>query len=526
VSTGFDVVIRGGDVVDGTGCAPMRADVGIRDGRIAEVGVLGEVPAQVVIDARGRYVTPGFIDTHCHTDLVAFYPAELDDVCAAGVRQGVTTEVCGNCGTGAFPHRVKADGAGEPLLGIAPETAGRTFASLADFRAAVTPGSIYANLAPLLGHGTLRNAVVGGADRPATADELAEMSRLAAEAFDHGAFGFSTGLIYSPGMFADTEELVALAAVAGRFGRPYTTHMRDEGDHVLDALGEALAIGRRGGTAVQVSHHKIAGRRNWGRSAETLAAIEAARAGGLDVTIDVYPYTAGSTVLAALLPPWVLDGGTAPMLERLADRNLRDRIRQDFVTGLPGWQSIVDLAGWGSVGIGGDSAHAGASLAHIAHDSGRSEADVVADILLDDPSCIVIVDMMEDGEVASIGEQSYAMVGSDGIPGPGKQHPRLAGTFARVLHQHAGDPMRLADVVHRMTALPAAKFGVPDRGTLTRGAVADVVVVDPATVRDAATYADPLLPPTGIEHVLVAGLPVVRDGALTGAKQGTVLEPR
>lgn len=518
----FDVLLRGGEVVDGTGALPRRADVGVSGGVITAMGDLGAATAEVVLDATGHYVTPGFIDVHAHTDLVAFFAPELADVTAAGVRQGVTTEVPGNCGSSPWPGR--RGGLDDPYLKAMPPSARRTFRSLAEFReAADAEQSLFANLAPLIGHGSVRSSVVGDERRAPTEDEQREMRRTVAAAMDDGAFGLSSGLIYAPGLYADVAELADLAMEVGRHGRPYTTHMRDEGDRVHLALEEALEIGRRSGAPVQVSHHKLSGRRNWGRSAETLETIEQARRSGQDVLIDVYPYTAGSTLLGALLPPWALDGGFTTARAVLADPDGRDRLRAEYADQASTWQNFPALIGWDRVVIAGDGPDAGRSMTEIAGSAGTDEVDALAALLRDDPGTICLVHAMDAPEVELLGDQPFCVVGSDGIALPGHQHPRLAGTFARVLARAGADPARFADVVHRASGLPAQRFGLSRRGELRAGAVADVVVVDPCGVKDNATYEQPLLAPSGVPHVLVAGQQVVRDGQLTGLRPGRVL---
>ncbi len=516
----FDLLLKGAEVIDGSGRAPFRSDVGISGDRIRAVDDLTSADADVVLDVASMYVCPGFIDVHAHTDLAPFLAEEHVDVKAAGIRQGVTTEVCGNCGASPFP--VRADAGDDPFLGAFGRGG---FVSLLDWRKSVSEQPLFANMAPLLGHGTLRASVVGPQDRTPTADELVEMRRGVSAAMDEGAFGLSSGLIYAPGMFGATEELVALATELSRFDRPYTTHMRDEGDAVAEAVTEAIRIGREAGVAVQISHHKVAGRRNWGRSAETLAAIVEARGAGLDLTIDCYPYTAGSTLLGAVLPPWALDGGPKLWLERLRDTTALERMERDIATGLARWQNIAGLAGWDNVIVTGVPPNAGRSIAQIASNEGVGAMETVARLLCDNPATVIIVHMMDDAEVTTIGDQPFAIVGSDGIPLPGQQHPRLAGTFARMLGRHAGDRDALADVVRRMTSLAAKRFAVPDRGVVMPGKLADLVVFDPRTVGDRATYEEPLLPPAGIPHVLMAGKLAVRDGELTGVHGGRVLEP-
>ena len=541
----FDLVLAGGTIVDGTGAAAVRGDVGVAAGRIAAVGDLAAATATDRIDATGLAITPGFIDAHAHSDLAPFLSVDNADLVLAPLRQGVTTEVCGNCGESAFP-RTEMFGAAldRAMAGLFAATKGASTGmgayadllnSLADSREGALGGGtgtgLATNLAPLLGHGTLRGAAMGFDNRPSTDDELALMVRLATEAFEQGAFGFSTGLIYSPGMYAAVTEIAEIARVAGRFDAPYVTHMRDEADHVEDSIREALAVGA-GASGVQISHHKLAGRPNWGRSSDTLAMLDRARAAGRDVSIDVYPYTAGSTLLHALLPPWTNDGGLEPMLGRIGDRAARERIAADLVTGLPGWQNLAGPAGWQNLVIAGSPERPdvdGQSVAALAADSGRSPVDVMCDLIgADRGRTIVILHMMSADDVDAIQGWAGAMLGSDGLPAPGKPHPRIAGTFARALR--APDPASpwagLEDRVRRMTSMTADRYRIPGRGRIAVGAVADLVVLDPATVADAASYRDPLLPPTGIRDVFVGGRAGIRGGRPTGEYAGRVLRAR
>ncbi|HEX9888214.1 MAG TPA: D-aminoacylase [Nitriliruptorales bacterium] len=517
-TSGFDLILRHGTVMDGTGSAAVVTDIGIRDGRIAAIGDLDAATAELERDVTGRVVSPGFIDVHAHTDQAPFLADGNDHIKLASIRQGVTTEVPGNCGFCPFPV------AAAPEASDPPTNHFRGFTTLAGYRAALAEIPLAVNLAPLAGHHSLRGTVVGYDDRAPTAEELGEMRRLLRGAMDDGAFGFSTGLVYAPGRFATTEEVAELAREAAHAGRPYVTHMRDEADEVDVAVAEALQIGRTSGAAVQISHHKVALEHNWGRSEITLAMIEAARGGGQDVTIDVYPYTAGSTGLVNVLPVAALEGGPDAIRERLQDGEARRRLAEEL-SGGPRYRS-----GWSDIVLASADGHEdeqGRSIAEIVAATGRDPVDYVCDVLLDDPWAIMLAHGMDPDEVATIGSRPYAMVGSDGIPMPGHQHPRISGTFARVLGAAARDRdgRDLPDLIRRMTSLPAQKFAIPDRGVLARGKVADVVVFDPATVADRATYEDPWQPPVGIELVLLAGTAVVLDGRDTGHAGGRVLEP-
>jgi N-acyl-D-amino-acid deacylase len=521
----FDLLLRGGTVVDGTGSRPFPADVGVARGRITAVDDdLSAAAADTVLDVTGLVVTPGLIDAHIHSDLASYLPAECTDTQLANVRQGVTTEVSGNCGLTPFPFvpspaEPSGTWMGAPLFG-----------SLRDYRTALSERPLVNNLAPLVGHNRIRSTVMGLSARTATDDELAAMVRLVAEAMDDGAFGMSTGLVYTPGSSATTAEIVALATEVGRRGRIYATHMRNESDGVLDAIDEALGIGRAAGVAVQISHHKLSGRPNWGRSNETLAHLDAARSAGADVTLDVYPYTASSAGLSAVLPTWVTADGPAEMRTRLTDRDIRSRITADLFA-LPAGNVRRALAEerWASVRIAGAPRTPeleGLTIPEIAEQRCLLPLDALCELVLEgDGLTMMVSHTMSQQDVDAISAQPYAMGGSDGTPFMGKQHPRGAGTFARWLAAAGGDGVRLADRVHRVTGLTAERFGIPDRGVLRTGAVADLCVFDPVTVADRADYVDHLARPNGIAHVAVAGELVIRDAVDTGRRPGCVLEP-
>lgn len=531
-----DLVILGGTLVDGTGAAPRPADVSISNGVITAItapGSLAPVTSGTRLDATGSAVAPGFIDAHAHSDLAMFLPDEWHALAVAPLRQGVTTEVCGNCGESPFPRTDLHGAASDEFTRLIFQVGLDGFTGLDAYARHLAGTALPTHQAPLLGHGMLRAAAMGLSDRAPTSDEMALMERLTAQAFEEGAFGLSTGLIYTPGQFARTEEITRLAAVAARFGAPYVTHMRDEADHVNRSVSEALAIGEAAGSSVHISHHKVAGRQNWGRSSDTLAMLTAARETGRDVTVDIYPYTAGSTGLHALLPPWVAGSGIGNLLRHVADAVSRDRLGRDFATGLPGWQNLIGGTGWDNVVVAGSPSHPeleGMSIGDAASASGQSEIDTVCQLVRDDEArTIVVLHMMSEDDVDAIRAWDGAMLGSDGVPLPGKPHPRIAGTFAKALKSPANqDPWaRLADRVHRMTGLPAKRYRIPGgRGELAVGHAADIVIFDPVRVTDRATYTDPLLPPTGIEHVVVGGTISVRSGNLTGRYAGQVLRAR
>jgi N-acyl-D-aspartate/D-glutamate deacylase len=412
----------------------------------------------------------------------------------------------------------------------------------AGFSARLEAAGPVSNIAQLTGHGALRVAALGFEQRAPSRDELATMQRLLAESLEQGALGLSSGLIYAPGVYSETEELVALGAELRRQDRLYTSHIRGETSTLFEALREAISIGERNGVRVQVSHLKAAGRGNHGRADELLAELERARARGVEVTADVYPYDAGSTRLAALLPPWCHAGGRSRLLERIAaPANLR-RLRREFEEGLPGWDNLAGAAGWDQtfVATADNPEYVGRSIAELSERFGRPEVDQLCQVLLDEGGRpTTVVTMMAESDVRAILAHPLTMIGSDAIISWGKPHPRLWGTYPRVLGHYARD-LRLfsqaeakrstryptsgqSQAVRKMTSFPAQKFRLWDRGLIRPGLAADLVVFDPATVKDRATYQEPEQPPVGLPHVLVNGVFAVRDGAYTGARAGQVL---
>lgn len=525
----FDVLVRGGLLFDGSGHPATAADVGIVGDRVEAIGSLASATAAHVVDATGMCVAPGFIDSHTHSDMACFQPAESVDVIMAAVRQGVTTEVCGNCGFSPFPcppgRRPEIERHLSTLFASAPIV----WTDLAGYSRAVRERGLAANLAPLVGHGSLRAAVLGFSDRPARPDELVAMARLLEEALEQGSPGLSSGLVYIPGTFAGTGELVTLAGSLARHHRPYVSHIRGETEMVAESVAEAIRIGHDAAVPVHISHHKVAGRENWGRTEETLELVTSSRQAGLDVTMDVYPYTAASTLLYALLPNWTQAGGLGSMLDRLRDGQARERIRRDFDEGLAGWQNIPKAAGWDSIVISncpGRTELEGRSLTELALDAGKPAPDYVFDLLVEQRGDVMmIIHMMDEADVSRVLAYDATMIGSDGIPLPGKPHPRWAGTFARVLGRYTRELglFDLATAIRKMTSLPAERFGLAGRGSLSPGSFADLVVFNYATVLDTATFESPLSPPVGIQHVFVNGRQVVRDGALTDLRPGLVL---
>lgn len=503
----FDLVLAGGTVLDGTGAAGTVADVGVVDGRIAEVGDLAGRSAGETLDVTGRVVAPGFIDPHTHSRGTIFEIPTADNF----VLQGVTTLVEGNDG-------------GSPL-------------DLAAWYDSLTAaGGTGPNFAMFVGHGSIRTEVLGRDDRAPSADELDRMKALVAQGMEDGALGLSTGLFYLPGSFATTEEVIELARVAAGYGGIYISHMRDEGEGVFDSVRETIRIGREAGVPVQMTHHKIGGWRNFGRAGESVALMAEARAEGVDVTFDQYPYTASSTSLSAIIPRWAQEGGR--LAERMDDPGLRARMVSDMVAWIEmrfaGDPSKIQLV---SCDFGGEAGRfpeeiAGRTLADVLAWRGvPAEEEVVAELILEIDragGCGAIFHAFDEADVQLLMAAPHGMIGSDGSLvhfGRASPHPRGYGTFPRVLGRYARElgVLSLPEAVRRMTSAPADRLGFTDRGRIAAGLVADLVVFDPETVIDRSTFEDPHQYPVGIPHVFVGGVAVVRDGAVTGARPGVVL---
>jgi N-acyl-D-amino-acid deacylase len=523
------LLLRGGTVFDGLGSPGRVADVAVVGDRVVAVG--GDPPAGLrTVDCGGCHVTPGFVDAHAHSDLVHL----LDDPQPFKLLQGVTTEVVGNCGLTFAP----LDRASAPVAatlwsglagGVAIEPSG--FAGLADRLEAAVPAN---NLALLVGHGTLR-LTANGLDERLRPGAAARMAALAAEAFEAGAVGLSSGLIYVPGSFADAAELVALARVAAAYGGVYATHIRDEGAHLEAALDEAVGIARAAGARLQVSHCKASGRTAHGRAGLLLERLASARLAGVDAQGDQYPYDAGATVLSALLPPAVAAGGTAAMLERLRDPEARAGLRAVAERG-----GLGDGA-WSEVDPGDvlltshrDAARVGRTLAEAA--GPRDPWEALCDLVADDPSATVVVRSMREDDVRAIMASPLVGVGSDNGPptaraagqAPGLEHPRTWGCFPRLLGRYVRELGLLSweEAIRKATWLGARQFRLDGRGVLVEGAVADLCVLDPETVGHDGTYLAPDPPVRGIRQVVLGGVPVVEDGAFTGRRAGRVLRGR
>jgi len=526
----FDLILRGGNVVDGTGAPPFVADVGIVGEHIAAIGDLRAAQAHRTIEVAGLCIAPGFIDIHTHSDISLLYNPQQ----TSAIVQGITTQVVGNCGIAmglitdepifAYERRWLAP------YGVRVKWQGR----LARFHERVLETGTATNIVPQVAHGTLRKRVMGMERRPPTAEEVQRMQALLEQAVEDGVWGFSTGLEYAPGSYAKTEEILALAKTAARYGLLYSTHLRDEADHLLEAVQEALRIGEEAGIRVQLSHHKADGERNWGLVQHTLQMVEKARARGVDVMLDQYPYDAYLTsLLTGILPDWATEGGPDAIVMRLKIPSIRERIKAEIVALHPDWQHE---AHWQRVVIAvarNNRDLQGRSVAQIARERGCLPLDCVLDILIEENTFVSAARFtLSEEDVQTVLRHPLTMIGSDAIAtaplgkmSADRVHPRNYGTFPRVLGRYTRDLrlLTLPEAVHKMTGLPAQRLGLHDRGVLREGAVADITVFHPATVADRSTFDEPHQFPVGIEYVFVGGKIALENGVPTGVLAGKVL---
>lgn len=515
------LLVRGARIADGDG-GPLRdGDVLLQRGSIAAVAPPGEIAADGhrLLDGAGAILAPGFIDVHSHADNAPL----LDEDDTTKVLQGVTTEVVGNCGFSLAPvAAARRDELGRLLERLFPPvelgwaTSGELFEAL-DRRGAVT------NWVPLVGHNTVRLAAAGTHDRPLTEVEWTVAERLLDEALEAGAFGLSSGLIYPPGVFAATDELVRLARRLPA-GRVYATHMRNEGPRLLQSVEETIEIGERAGCRVQVSHLKATGRASWGSVGAALERLDGARAAGLNVGQDAYPYEATSTMLTTVLPAWFQNGGPAAMLERLADAGALARARAELAAddGVV-WEAII-------VASTASHAHEGMALPELAEELGVDPFDAFVHVLGTERLRVSMVRFaMSEQDVEAVLRHPRTMIGSDGLPPGvgGRPHPRLFGTFPRVLGRYVRERgvLSLPEAIARMTSLAADGFGLAGRGRIAPDHVADLVLLDPDTIAQGGDYADPVHPPVGIRAVIQGGHVVVRDGRWLGVRRGRRLAP-
>lgn len=523
----LDLKIAGGLVLDGSGAPAFAADVGVCGDTITAVGDLSQAEARRTFDLGAQsdtpaYVCPGFIDAHSHSDAYLL----MEPSSPSKIHQGVTTEVVGNCGVSVAPrmgqYQLPSDWREQGYPG--------TWSTVAEYRELLEQARPAPNTVQLIGHGTVRAGVIGYENRPATTDEMAEMTRCLEQALDEGGRGLSTGLIYPPGIFAPHEELVELTRVAARRGGLYASHMRDESVRLIEAIEETLTIGRCADARVQISHLKAGRRVAWGLAETALEVIDKARDEGVDVSADRYPYTSSWTSLDTIFPDWALEGGNECITARLRDSGTRRRLRDALLT-------KISADDWTCISLAA-TAHPdtqrfqGMLLTDVATELGVEPVDAALDVLdMDEVKTMAFFHCMNEENMFRFLSQPYVMIGSDaslrGMIGPLSSdypHPRTFGTFPRFLRMALdGRTVSLEEAVRKMTSLAADQFGLTDRGRIAEGRKADLVVIDMATVRDGATFKAPRTLPDGIQHVIVNGTITLEDGQLTGERAGRVL---
>jgi N-acyl-D-amino-acid deacylase len=532
----YDLIIRGGTVYDGSGGAGVRADVAIQDDTVASIGDHSRDSATTVLDATGLAVSPGFINTLSHaTGSLLVDPRSQSDI-----RQGVTLEVFGESSMGPLNPAMQQE-MREQNSDIAQYV---TWSTLGGYFDALEARGVAPNVASFVGAGTVRRHVLGENDVDPTPDQLAAMVGLVDDAMREGAIGLTTTLIYTPETFASTAELVALATAAARYGGVYAAHMRSEGNRFLEAIDETLQIAREAAIPVHIYHLKAAGEANWSKLEAAIAKIDSARAAGVAITADMYTYTAGATGLDAAMPPWVQEGGTEAWAVRLRDSAIRARVAREMVTPSTEWESLYQAAGSADrlllLSFRQDSLRylIGRTLGEVARERGQTPEETAMDLVARDRSRVgVAYELMSEENVRRQLALPWVMFGSDG-GSPSAEgrflrsspHPRAYGNFARLLGRYVREEkvVPLEEAIRRLTSLPATTMGFERRGLIAPGYFADVAVFDPATIIDHATFPAPHQYATGMRHVLVNGVSVLRDGEHTGATPGRILrrEPR
>ncbi len=527
----FDLIIRNGHIIDGTGSPWYEGDIGILNGRIAQIGHLTDAQASRIIDAQGQVVAPGFIDMLGQSELSILVNPHLP----SKIFQGITTEITGEGGSVAPLNKkmIAADRGGFSHYKIKPD-----WFTFREYFARLEKQGMGINLASYVGATQVRRVVLGEVNRAPTPAELEQMETLVREAMQQGAVGVSSALQYAPAPYAKTEELIALATEAARFGGIYATHMRNEGDGIDAALDEAFRIGREAHIPVEIWHLKAAGKPNWNRMPEIVARIDAARASGVDVAADTYAYPAWFNSFSAFIPPWAHDGGEAKMVERLKDPAMRARIRQEMLTANSNWDNE-----WQEINGPEDILISvvqnpkllslqGKTVQQVAQAQNEDPIDMIFDLLIEDPGMDVAVFAMNEKDIALALQQPWVSIDNDsqgtspeGLLGKEHPHPRAYGTFPRILRKYVREEkvLSLPDAIRKFTALPAQRMRLTDRGVLKKSLWADIVVFDPEKIRDLATFENPNQLSQGMEYVLVNGVPVIDEGKMTDALPGKVL---
>ncbi len=522
----FDVLIKGAAVIDGTGQKAKVEDVGIKGDSIVEVGQVESIEAREIFDGRGYFLCPGFIDVHSHSDFnILAEPAG-----GSKIKQGVTTEVCGNCGLSAAP--LLGDYKKQREKSVKALGVDINWADFKEYRQVAEQKGLPLNIVPLIGHGNLRGAVMGYENRKASASEINEMKVLLEKEMKEGAWGLSSGLIYPPGVYAGQDELVELNRLVKEFKGVYTSHIRSEGDHLIDAIDEVIGTARESGVSLQISHLKTMGEKNWNKLPLVFKKIERALDEGMDVSADRYPYIAGSTGLDAILPAWACAGGAGAEIERIRPGAKREKIFSEMLESVSE-KEIAETIMIARVVTKKNRYLEGKFVGEAAQLRGQHVKDALFDLLVEEELDIdAIFFSMNEDNLIEILKKEYVMPGSDasvwGTSGPlakGKPHPRAFGTFPRFIKKYAMEQklFEIETAVNKMTAFPAEKFGIADRGKIKKGLKADLVMFDLDKLADNATYDDPHQYPDGIINVMVNGRWVVNDKSFTDENPGKVI---
>lgn len=532
----FDILIKQVNIADGTGKPMYIGDIGIFMGKINGLGPsLQASSAHQIVEGKGLVASPGFIDTHSHDDVYLLQKNNASEK----LYQGVTTVVTGNCGMSVAPVSRKFASEARQVLSLigAGHIDDETWpiTNFSDYLRLLENCRPGVNVVPLVGHLAVRTAAMGLAQRIPNPKEMALMSDLLNDAMLHGAFGLSTGLVYNPGVHADLDELVTLAKIVSKSQGIYVTHLRSEADQIINAMKEALQIGRESHLPVHISHHKVMGKENWNRSGETLQLLYQAQSEGLQVSCDVYPYTAGSTILAAAIHPAHHSKGLEALAEMLRNADVRKAIKCEIQDhDKLDWENLVKVDTFEGMVINHSKNHpeyAGRSIYNIAVSESKDPYDVMFDLIIEDPLETTMIEfMMSENDVDQIIKSPLSMIGSDGIPGFGASlfHPRFTNTFPRVLRHYIREKgiLSLEEGIKKMTSFPARVFGLNKRGMIALGNHADIVLFDFNTINDRGTFKEPALRPEGIKWVFVNGQIAIKDGHLTEPNAGKILSPR
>ena len=542
----YSLVIKKVKLVDGLGNPWRWADLGIKGERIAAIGRINGEHAERVIQGEGRVCAPGFIDMHSHADLLFLHPRR-QELLEGRIRQGITTEIVGNCGISLAPVREEDKPALQASVGwMDPGSVAWSWNSTGEYLAAVEELGPPVNLGTLTGHGAVRCLAKGFAGGLAEPPELLQMQRALAESLEQGSFGLSCGLIYAPGMFADTAELVELGKVVARYDALFTSHIRGSSETLLEAEQELIEVGRRAGCRVHRSHNEAVGKEHWEKIHTTLAMQEEARAQGVDIAFDMFPYTAAMTMMVAIYPPWSLEGGWQRFLERVRDPRTRERIRQDIENLSPIWptwregswpHNLVGAVGWENIYLGyvpspENKQYQGLNLVELGRRLGRSPFDAVTDLMVEEKGALsqlifgVSGDRQNEEPLKTILVHRLGGFATDAVDiGRGQPHPAAYGTYPKILGRYVREQglLGLEDAVRRMTSFPASRLGLRQRGVLAEGYYADMVIFDPQTIQDQATYQEPRRFPRGLDYVIVNGRILVEGELLHSVQPGRVL---